>query len=186
MLSPENWIDNYSDYLYVFALRRVNNEEVALDLVQDTFLAALESKDRFLGNSSEKTWLTAILKNKIFDYQRKLYSTSTSSLNALTDTHGDAVFFNENGHWNPEEQYNELNSVLVQPTHLEQKELDQIIKQCINTLPLPARDLFYAKMIDEEETEKICKLLNITTTNFYVMMHRARLLVRSCIEKKYR
>jgi RNA polymerase sigma-70 factor (ECF subfamily) len=64
-LEPEHWIDRYSDYLYSYAYIRLRKEEVAQDLVQDTFFSALKAKDTFLHNASEKTWLVSILKRKI-------------------------------------------------------------------------------------------------------------------------
>jgi len=70
-LDPHNWVKAHADYLYSYTLSRINNEEQAKDLVQETFLAALEKVDRFEGKSTERTWLTAILKNKIIDIYRK-------------------------------------------------------------------------------------------------------------------
>ena len=68
---PITWVEKYADFLYRFGMSRLRDEEVARDLVQDTFLAALQQLDRFKANSSEKTWLSAILKNKIADFYRK-------------------------------------------------------------------------------------------------------------------
>jgi RNA polymerase sigma factor (sigma-70 family) len=71
LLDPHKWVDNYADYLYAYAISRINDEEQARDLVQEVFLAALERADKFEGKSTERTWLTAILKNKIVDIYRK-------------------------------------------------------------------------------------------------------------------
>src|ERR1700752_3746381 len=71
LLDPRQWVKAHADYLYAYTLSRINNEEQAKDLVQETFLAALEKADKFEGKSSERTWLTAILKNKIIDIYRK-------------------------------------------------------------------------------------------------------------------
>ncbi len=70
-LEPNSWVDNYADYLYRYAQSRVNDSAVAEDLVQETFLSAWKARERFEGRSSEKTWLSSILKNKIIDYYRK-------------------------------------------------------------------------------------------------------------------
>jgi RNA polymerase sigma factor (sigma-70 family) len=69
-LDPHRWVNNYADHLYTFAVFRVNDEELAQDLVQETFLAALQRVEKFEGRCTEKTWLTAILKNKIIDVYR--------------------------------------------------------------------------------------------------------------------
>ena len=71
MLDPEQWVDRYSDYLYNYTIVRVNNHLVAQDIISETFLAGLKSKDNFKGEASERTWLTAILKRKIIDHYRK-------------------------------------------------------------------------------------------------------------------
>lgn len=67
-LDPSKWVDSYSDYLYNFAYYRVNDQELAEDLVQDTFLSALKARDSYKGEAAEKTWLVSILKNKIIDH----------------------------------------------------------------------------------------------------------------------
>ena len=69
--NPKNWVVNYADYLYNYAVTRINDDELARDLVQETFLAALEKVEKFEGRSKEGTWLTAILRNKIIDVYRK-------------------------------------------------------------------------------------------------------------------
>ena len=70
-LNPKNWVDKYSDYLFNYAIARVNDREMAKDLVAETFMAGLQSKEKFKGNAAEKTWLVAILKHKIIDFYRK-------------------------------------------------------------------------------------------------------------------
>src|ERR1700712_4157044 len=100
LLNPRLWVDAHADYLYGYTLSRLNDEELAKDLVQETFLAALQKVDKFEGKSSERTWLTAILKNKIIDVYRKKSAVIVSS--AITDAEADQRdFFNpEDGHWN--------------------------------------------------------------------------------------
>ena len=71
ILDPRKWVAAHADYLYGYAITRVNDEEQARDLVQETFLAALQRVAQFEGRSSERTWLTSILKNKIVDVYRK-------------------------------------------------------------------------------------------------------------------
>src|SRR5688572_20288032 len=70
-LDPSRWVDNYTDYLFSYAFFKTGSREEAEDLVQETFLSAYKNKEGFRGQSSEKTWLTSILKNKITDYYRK-------------------------------------------------------------------------------------------------------------------
>lgn len=98
-LNPERWVSAYADYLYQYVLKRIADVELSKDLVQDTFLSAKKSLADFRGKSSEKTWLTAILKSMIIDHYRK-HSTEIF-LNQRQLAAGKAVdFFEENGHWN--------------------------------------------------------------------------------------
>src|ERR1700758_2507411 len=99
ILDPHHWVEAHADYLYVYARARINDEEQARDLVQETFLAALEKMMAFEGRSSECTWLTAILKNKIIDtYRRK--SSGLQSIEVKQAEDDQADFFAEDGHWN--------------------------------------------------------------------------------------
>ena len=74
ILDPNTWVDKYSDYLYNYTIVRVNDREIAQDLVQETFFAGLKSIKNFKGEASERTWLISILKRKIIDYYRKINS----------------------------------------------------------------------------------------------------------------
>ena len=73
-LSPNNWVDDYADYLFNYAVTRVNDSNVAKDLVQETFFAGLKSAKNFQGKSTERTWLVSILKRKVIDHYRKINS----------------------------------------------------------------------------------------------------------------
>jgi RNA polymerase sigma factor (sigma-70 family) len=66
-----HWIESHADYLFNFAVGQVRDMNVAEDLVQDTFLAALKAHDRFTGQSTERTWLVGILRHKIYDHLRR-------------------------------------------------------------------------------------------------------------------
>lgn len=86
-LNPHSWVNKYANYLYTYAIYRINDSDLARDLVQETFLAGLESKDKFEGRSTEKTWLTAILKNKIVDiYRSKSKRSSKKPMRRLMKT----------------------------------------------------------------------------------------------------
>ena len=74
VIDPNQWINLYSDYLFNYTISRVNDREIAKDLVQDTFVAGLKSMKNFKGDASERTWLISILKRKIIDYYRKINS----------------------------------------------------------------------------------------------------------------
>src|SRR5580704_16577695 len=135
-LEPDKWIDRYSDALYSFALARINKREVAEDLVQDTFFSALKAKDSFRHNSSEKTWLIAILKRKIIDYYRK--KSTQNELNIFDkDTKDNFMdhFFDTDGsegHWSgngaPKEWRKDFE------TNVESDEFNSILQNCLGKL----------------------------------------------------
>jgi len=177
---PSTWVDKYGDYLYSFALYRIQDDSLAQDLVQDTLAAALEARERFKGTSSGKTWLTGILKHKIIDFLRKKYREPVFEDNIL-ETHEMHDCFDDKGKWKtgPEKWASNPESLL------EQKVFLNIVKKCLQDLPKrPARALALREM-EGETTQAICKVLNITATNCWVILHRARFLMRKCIETNW-
>jgi len=186
-LEPQQWMERYGDYLFNFALVRVNDPEKAEDLVQETFLAGLKGKDRFMGKSSERTWLTSILKRKIIDLYRKQYSSRESSLDAYEIDPSDGDFYRPEdpfkGHWLEGKGPNSYS--LLPEGDLEQEELTRFIRLCIERLPPQLAAAFIMKMIDEEDSDLICKELGITPSNLWVMLHRARLRMRDCLEQSW-
>ena len=178
---PHFWVDRYADHLYSYAFARVDNEEQARDLVQETFLAALEKVGEFRGNSSERTWLTAILKYKIIDVYRK----RNSGLRAQPiDEQPEVEFFEQgNGHW--KEEYSPAPFKAEGADLLVNKELAAILKKCLQKLPALWLSVFTMKHMDDVATEMICKELKVTPSNFWVIIHRAKLNLRACIQKSW-
>lgn len=182
--NPHKWVGRYADYLYRYAVSRINDQDLARDLVQETFLAALERKDRFEGRSSEKTWLTAILKNKIIDVYRSKSSGFAKSAEMPWCEEPETEFFNpNNGHWNDQHRPVELG--IEQPDALENKEFQRILQACMKKLPALWLSVFSMKHIDEETTEMICNELKLTSSNFWVIIHRTKVNLRSCLQKNW-
>lgn len=186
-LEPSFWVERHADYLFNYAIIRVNDSDLATDLVQDTFLSALLAKDRFRGNSTERTWLTSILKRKIIDVYRKNLGSRTQSLDDYGSQVTDTDFYRQEdpfrGHWKPGK--GPQSSSLTPQGMLERKELMEGIRDCISSLPSALSSVFVMKMIDEATTEDICKELEISPSNLWVMLHRARLKLRKCLENKW-
>jgi RNA polymerase sigma-70 factor (ECF subfamily) len=186
-LDPGRWVESYGDYLYSYALNRVSDPGRAEDLVQETFLAALKAQDGFRGGSTERTWLTSILKRKIIDGYRKKYASKETPFGATADTVFDADFYRSEepfrGYWMKDKGPGS-NSFLPEGD-LEQEELVRFINLCIENLPPQLASVFIMRMIDEEDSETICKELGITTSNLWVKLHRARLKMRDCLEKSW-
>lgn len=181
---PVTWVEKYADYLYGFAMSRLRDEDVAKDLVQDTFLAALQRLAHFEGKSQEKTWLTAILKNKIADFYRKKSSGGLRDLKITAAEQEQHDFFDaETGHWNTEHRPQVFGLETQDP--LMMKELGAILSDCIAKLPGLWSAVFSMKHMDDLESELICAELKLTAANFWVIMHRTKLNLRACLQKNW-
>jgi RNA polymerase sigma-70 factor (TIGR02943 family) len=186
-LEPEKWIERYSDILFNYAIMRLNKKEVAEDLVQETFFSALRGKDSFLGNASEKTWLIAILKRKIIDHYRK--KSTQNELNIFDkNTKDDFMnhFFEKetrDGHWTeggaPDGWGKDFE------TTVEKEEFNSVLSGCLGKLPEKASAVFTLKNMEDLSSEEICKELGISPSNYWVLMHRAKLQLRECIEMNW-
>jgi RNA polymerase sigma-70 factor (ECF subfamily) len=184
VLAPHKWVATYADYLYMYAIVRINDEDLAKDLVQETFLAALERVDRFEGRSTERTWLTAILKNKIIDvYRKKSSGLAVAAANKATQEQDE--FFDEgNGHWKSEYAPQPIAGMDEQDPLL-QKELNKILQLCLQKLPALWNAVFTMKHVDDAATEHICTELHVTQANFWVIIHRAKVNLRACLQKNW-
>jgi RNA polymerase sigma-70 factor (ECF subfamily) len=189
VLNPADWLRLYGDYLFSLAILKTGNKELAEDLVQETFFSAIKAKEGFKGDSNEKTWLTSILKNKIIDhYRKKNVLNEADDYLASTEQNFHNSFFSsadENfGHWTKEAAPQEWKASGADNI-LNNKEFFKILQYCIEKMPAKLVPVFLAKFIDEEESEIICKDFNITPSNYWVIIHRAKVLMRSCLEKNW-
>ncbi|ASU32226.1 sigma-70 family RNA polymerase sigma factor [Mucilaginibacter xinganensis] len=182
-LNPHHWVAAHADYLFGFAITRINDEELAKDLVQETFLAALQRATHFEGKSSERTWLTAILKNKIIDVYRKRSSGLQNKTVAEAEKEQSDFFNADDGHWTRESGPKEFG--IEEKDSLESKEFEQIMKKCLQKLPALWMAVFTMKHIDEEATEFICTELKVTAANFWVIIHRAKINLRACLQRNW-
>ncbi len=179
ILNPDKWIDLHADYLYNYAIARVNKTEVSKDLVQETLFAALKAMKNFEGKASERTWLIAILKRKIIDYYRKINSTKGKAevrMNFYSDGENE-------GDWIEERVPQSWDSGADKD--IESEELGNTIEMCIEKLPEKYAMVFKMKTIQDFETEEICKELDITASNLWVIIHRARTQLRRCMEDNW-
>ena len=178
LINPNKWIERYSDYLFNYTISRINDREIAKDIIQDTFFAGLKSMKNFKGEASERTWLISILKRKIVDYYRKVNSKKGQAEVRMTYN------TNENeGDWLEERVEDEgyLNALDA----LENSELGDAIYDCMGKLPEKQAMVFKMKSILNQDTETICNELNITASNLWVIIHRARMAMAECMEKNW-
>jgi len=173
-------VDEHGDALYRYAMPRVGGEEAAKELVQETFLAALKSKDRFEGRSSERTWLIAILRRKIVDEIRRRSKERAFSDDELSDDAVDSCF-DRHHKWSPlpgrwpggAEAAAEL------------PELRRAIRACMELLPPGLSEAFCLHELEGLSGESSCKVLGITATNLWSRLHRARMRLRRCLESNW-
>jgi RNA polymerase sigma-70 factor (ECF subfamily) len=176
---PSHWVAAYADYLYAFALSRLDDEELCRDLVQETFLAALEKLSEFRGESSERTWLTAILRYKVIDVYRKK---NTEWLTKVEVNEPEPEYFEpDNGHWKDAYAPQQTGFEHSDPTI--RKELASILQKCMQKLPALWQAIFSMKHMEEMKAEVICKDMKVTPSNYWVILHRAKLSLRACVEK---
>lgn len=174
--NPHLWLNDHGDYLYRFALARLRDPHQAEDVVQETFLAAIKSPN-FAEQSSPRTWLTGILKHKIIDVMRKgIREVAASDLMADEDASMDE-FFDDAGHWAEKPLAWD-----VPHEALEQTQFLGVLQNCVDKLPAKLAAMFMLRDVQETDNEEICKELNITATNAWVMLYRARMSVRKCLE----
>ncbi len=184
VIDPQQWVSNHADYLYGFAITRINDEEQARDLVQETFLAALEGLEQFEGRSSERTWLMAILRNKLIDVYRKKSSGLQSIPIHLNGSSESTDFFEaENGHW--KEEYQPKAFGIEQDDQLVNKEFHHILQQCMKKLPTLWLSVFTMRHIDELTTDVICGHLKVSASNLWVIVHRTKVNLRACLQKNW-
>lgn len=180
-LDPNKWIANYGDYLLNYGYSRLSSREVAEDLLQDTFMSALKAQGGFRGDSSEQTWLTSILKRKIIDYYRKKSTQNELNESRINSQFKDSGFLE--GHWEKSSAPKDWSD--RDPNSIHQKEFQIILEECISYLPEKLRGVFILKVMEEMESEDVCKELGCSASNFWVILHRARLRLRECIENNW-
>jgi len=177
-IDASKWVDRYSDYLYNFTIVRVNDHEVAQDLISETFLAGLKSAANFKGEASERTWLISILKRKIIDHYRKINSKKGKAEVRMQYNNEDSE-----GDW-LEERVSDPFDKTAEDT-MENTELGMAIHNCLDTLNEKQASIFKMKTIDNFDTEAICNEYNITPSNLWVIIHRARTAMADCLEKSW-
>ncbi len=178
-------IESHRPYLVRYALSQLRDSQLAEEAVQEALLSALESLSNFEGKSSLRTWLTSILRFKVIDLQRRAVSDRThlEPTDFAAETGDDAWLddlFDETGHWrvapqawsNPE-------------AALEQRRFWETFERCLDKLPAAGGRVFFKREIAGEETETICKEEGITASNCWVILHRARLSLRACLEMSW-
>ena len=186
MQTNADQLAQHRDYLLRFALVHLRDPARAEDVVQETLLAAMENRAGFSGRAQLRTWLTGILKHKIIDVFRRQKRETTGeaadgaaleSEEEFADLYFDA---DRQDHWrtfpqtwgNPEQS-------------LEQKRFWEVFEACSKQMPGQTARVFLMRELMGLETEEICKELGITPNNCWVMLYRARMNLRQCLETRW-
>ena len=179
-----SWVLEYTDALYSRAINKISSIEIAEDLVQETFLSAFASFEKFKNNSQPKTWLISILNNKIIDFYRKK-SDKHVSLDQLYEEKAGAMsdeIFDKIGKW----ALPESSTIWAEEKHLLDNEgFNQALSKCIDNLPSKWALAINSKYLLDKETQEICQDLELTTSNYWQIMHRAKLMLKKCIETNW-
>ena len=174
-------LGSHRSYLLRYANLQLRNAALAEDVVQDTLVAALNGQQRFAGRSALRTWLTGILKHKIVDsIRRRSRETALASDAGDTDRADFDVLFKADGHWqesaaewgNPEQSF-------------DQKEFFGVLEECLAKLPRRTGQAFMMREHLGAPTEEICKVLEITPTHCWVLLYRARMSLRACLQQEW-
>lgn len=174
-------IAEHRRYLHRYAIAHLREADAADEVVQETLLAAVEAQASFKGQSSLRTWLTAILKHKIIDARRRITRNPVVDLGAdASEEEFDSLYFDESGAWrtppsawsNPEQSF-------------ENRRFWEALDECLDGLPPATARAFYLREINGLETEAICKELSISASNCWVMLHRARASLRECLARRW-
>jgi len=172
--TPDAWVEAHGDYLFNFAIGQVRDASVAEDLVQDTFLAAFKARDRFAGQSSERTWLVGILRHKICDHLRhtcreRVVRADPAPTRRDEEAWDDAVLW--------------LHDVAAEcqsaTRRLELEEFRANLQSALGQLPPRVAQVFQLYEMEERPNAEVCQRLNISESNLWVMLHRARKQLRS-------
>jgi RNA polymerase sigma-70 factor (ECF subfamily) len=171
----KEWVELYSDTMYSWAYHKTSSKETAEDLVQETFMAVIQSINKFEGKSNPKTWLFSILNNKINDYYRSSFRKPM-----VNDSNIIERVFDTDGQWKTEERPH----LWAEETEhlLDNNEFQDTLGSCMKKLPDNWYAAIHLKYHEDKDSRIICQELQITPTNFWQILHRAKLQLRKCLE----
>jgi RNA polymerase sigma-70 factor, ECF subfamily len=175
-------LDRHRRYLIRVAQLQLRDPDLAEDVVQETLVAALGAREGFSGRSSVKTWLTGILKHKIVDAirQKQRQPVISATLDDESDLEAFDPLFKNDGSWDaPPANWGDPESALSRREFMETMEL------CLERLPPNTARVFVMREVMELETDEICKELAITANNLWVILYRARMALRQCLEQNW-
>nr|WP_221797887.1 sigma-70 family RNA polymerase sigma factor [Oceanobacter mangrovi] len=170
--------------MLAFARLQLNNEALAEDAVQEALAGALRNAASLTRQAALKSWVFAILKNKITDILRQKYRQPESVIPVAAGDPGELEeqLFDHQGHWHQEEQPISWNS----PQRLvHERQFWAVFDACLNHLPARQAQVFMMREFMELSSEEICDAVDVTVSNLHVLLYRARLQLRECLENNW-
>lgn len=168
-------------YLYRYALARVRDPDLAQDVVQDAIVAAMAASGSFKSTASLRTWLIAILRNKIVDAVRargRLVPLTAEPANAEADDEIDRQF-SPDGHWAP----GHAPAAWANPeAAFESAQFWAVFERCLERVPERTAEVFVMREVLGEQISEICKILDISASNCSVLLFRARMRLKDCLD----
>jgi len=176
-LNADQWLDRHGDTLFGYALSRLRDSEAAEEVVQETFVAAWGARDQYSGRGSEGAWLLGICKRKVIDHVRRRNRPDTA---AGDDSGGDlsASLFDSKGNWRVDPRIAKGRPEAA----LEREEFWEAFRSCLDGLPARQSAVFTLREFDEMSSAEICNELGISSSNLWVLLHRARLFLTRCMK----
>ncbi|MBW6496981.1 MAG: sigma-70 family RNA polymerase sigma factor [Bacteroidales bacterium] len=172
------WVSLYTEDMFKWALHKTSSHEISEDLVQDTFMAATEKISSFKGDSTPKTWLFSILNNKIVDYYRKKVKQAVPMEDQVF-----ASVFDASGSWVNNRMPHEWHD--SETNLLDDEAFQKVLKHCLDALPEKWNLCVKLKYLTNKNGQEICQELNLTASNFWQIIHRAKLQLRVCIDQNW-
>lgn len=167
------WVDMYAEKLLDRAIFLLSNKEDAEDVVQEVFLTAVATRDKFQQKSSPLTWLNSILNHKIADFYKRKYKFQQVDFEN---------FFDDEGLWREDIVMREWENIEETSELFDNQEFAKVFKECLDRLPPKWSILVKMCYLEGKKSSEICQEMNINPTNYWKILQRSRLQLRECLE----
>ena len=183
-LFDSDFIKKLTQQMHKFALLQLNDPHMAEDVVQEALVGALKNVDSFQGGSALKTWVFAILKNKIADTlrQKQRQPEAAQLLSSTEEQENFSEVFDAKGHWNSVDKPKDWG----EPEEVfKQDQFWEVFDVCLNRLPAKQGKVFMAREFIGPSSDEICTDNDMTVSNLHVLLHRARLRLQVCLQHSW-
>jgi RNA polymerase sigma-70 factor (TIGR02943 family) len=184
LFQDQEFMEHLRWQMLKFATLQLNDAHKAEDAVQEALIGAFKNSGAFAGRSAFKTWVFAILKNKIADILRysKRFVEASQLMHSDDEDEDFSLWFDDKGHWQKDEKPVRWHDP---DASFEDQQFWLTFEACLENLPANQARIFMMREFVELETDEICDTTGISSSNLFVMLHRARLRLRNCLEDKW-